>query len=73
MQKMTLDDLHPTTSIAEIRAKNGKMTQKEFGSSIGVSAQTVASWEKDRFKISPRNLKRIREVYGVTSSDILGV
>ncbi|MGS0843356.1 helix-turn-helix transcriptional regulator [Streptococcus dysgalactiae] len=68
-----IDKLKPRITIAEIRAKNNKMTQKEFGDSIGVSMQTVSSWEKDRFKISPRNLAKIKEIYGYNSTDILGV
>ena len=43
----------PTITIAEIRAKNGKLSQEAFGASIGVSAQTVGSWEKDIYKIKP--------------------
>lgn len=62
-----------TITIAELRAKHGKMSQKDFGKSIGVSAQTVNAWEKDVFKISPKNLAKIREVYGVSTSELLGV
>ena len=61
-----------TTAIAEIRAKNGKMTQREFGDSVGVSTQTVNSWEKDIYRISAKNLIKICEIYHVSSSDLLG-
>lgn len=61
----------PVITIAEIRAKY-KLNQEEFGKSIGVSKQTVSSWEKDVYKIKPRNLLKIHEVYGVNSSDLLG-
>lgn len=63
----------PKITIAEIRARHGKMTQKEFGASIGVSTQTVSSWEKDIYKASPKHLIKINEVYGVSTSDLLGV
>lgn len=36
----------PVITIAEIRAKY-KLNQEEFGKSIGVSKQTVSSWEQD--------------------------
>lgn len=62
----------PTVTIAEIRAKNEKMTQLEFGKSIGVSAQTIHSWEKDITTIRTKHLLKICEVYGVKSSDLLG-
>ena len=62
----------PTRTIAEIRAKNGKLSQEAFGASIGVSAQTVGSWEKDIYKIKPKHLLKIYEKYGVSSKDLLG-
>lgn len=63
----------PTITIAEIRAKNGKMSQEEFAKSIGVSPQTVGAWEKDIFKINSKHLVKISEVYGVKSSELLGI
>lgn len=62
----------PTVTIAELRAKNNKMTQADFAKSIGVSAQTVSAWEKDITTISTKHLIRIYEVYGVKSSELLG-
>ncbi|WP_261369139.1 helix-turn-helix transcriptional regulator [Streptococcus agalactiae] len=62
----------PTVTIGEIRAKY-KLTQKEFASSIGVSAQTVSAWEKDIYTISPKNLLNIYIKYGVNSIELLGV
>ncbi|MGV3061360.1 helix-turn-helix transcriptional regulator [Streptococcus hyovaginalis] len=61
----------PVITIAEIRAKY-KLNQEQFGKSIGVSKQTVSSWEKDVYRIKPKNLLKIYEVYGVSSSDLLG-
>lgn len=62
----------PMITIAEIRAKNGKMSQLEFGKSLGVSAQTVHAWEKDITTIRSKHLLKIYEVYGVKSSELLG-
>lgn len=61
----------PVITIAEIRAKY-KLNQEEFGKSIGVSKQTVSSWEQDVYRIKSRNLLKIYEVYGISSSDLLG-
>ncbi|MFX3920466.1 helix-turn-helix domain-containing protein [Streptococcus suis] len=66
-----MKELQPKITILEIRAKN-KMTQAEFGDSIGVSAQSVSSWEQDIFSISPKNLIKICRQYGVSSVDLLG-
>lgn len=63
----------PKITIAEIRARNGKMTQREFGDTVGVAAQTVNSWEKDIYRISAKNLMKICEIYHVSTSDLLGV
>ncbi|RMI79755.1 helix-turn-helix transcriptional regulator [Streptococcus iniae] len=62
----------PTITISEIRAKH-KLTQVEFGRSIGVSAQTVSAWESDIYTISPKNLLKIYMKYGVNSIELLGV
>lgn len=62
----------PTLTIAEIRLKNGKMTQREFAQTIGVSMQTVSSWEQDISKISVKHLMTICDKYGVKSSELLG-
>ena len=62
----------PKITIAEIRARNGKMTQREFGDSVGVTPQTVNSWEKDIYRISAKNLMKICEIYNVSTSDLLG-
>ena len=65
-------DRSPTISILELRARN-KMNQAEFAESVGVSAQTVSSWEKNVLSISPKNLITICEKYGIKSSDLLGI
>ena len=65
-------DRSPTISILELRARN-KMTQAEFAESIGVSFQTVSSWEKNILSISSKNLITICEKYGIKSSDLLGI
>lgn len=61
----------PVITIAEIRAKY-KLNQEDFGKSIGVSKQTVSSWEENIYRIKSKNLLKIYEVYGVSASDLLG-
>ena len=46
----------PKITIAELRARNKKMTQKELAELVGVSTQTVIAWEKDITTIKADNL-----------------
>lgn len=66
-----MDNEKPKITILEIRAKH-KLNQKEFGETIGVSAQTVSAWEKNIMGITPKNLIKICQLYNVKSSDLLG-
>ena len=66
-----MEGLKPKISILELRAKN-KMSQKEFGQTVGVSSQTVSAWEKNIFSIWTKNLIEICKLYNVQSSDLLG-
>ena len=66
-----MTDVKPKITILEIRAKN-KLNQKEFGKTVGVTAQTVGSWEKNIKSISAENLIIVCQIYGIKSSDLLG-
>ena len=66
-----MEELKPKISILELRAKN-RMSQKEFGQTVGVSSQTVSAWEKNILSISTHNLIEICKLYNVHSSDLLG-
>lgn len=66
-----MTDVKPKITILEIRAKN-KLNQKEFGETVGVTAQTVGSWEKNIKSISAENLIKVCQIYGIKSSDLLG-
>ena len=66
-----MSELKPKITIREIRARE-RMTQKAFGKSLGVSPQTVGSWEKDIQSISTENLIKLCSTYNVSSVDLLG-
>ena len=66
-----MTDVKPKITILEIRARN-KLNQKEFGKTVGVTAQTVSSWEKNIKSISAENLIKVCRIYGIKSSDLLG-
>ncbi|KKF45946.1 helix-turn-helix domain-containing protein [Streptococcus uberis] len=65
-------DNHVTT-IAELRAKNGKMSQSALAEKLGVSQATVSSWEDDISSIKGRHLIMLCQEFKVRSSDLLGV
>lgn len=67
-----MKDLKPNITIREIRARE-KMNQKNFGKTLGVSAQTIGSWEKNVRSISTDNLIKLCLTYHVSAFDLLGV
>ncbi|RKD26714.1 transcriptional regulator [Ammoniphilus oxalaticus] len=60
-------------TIAELRARNGKMSQKELAEKIGTSQTTVSAWEKDIEVISSRHLKRLCLFFNVSADELLGI
>lgn len=62
----------PTITIAELRMRENKMSQKQLGQAIGVSTQTISAWEKDITKIQGENLIKLCRYFKVKASDILG-
>lgn len=60
-------------TIAELRARNGKMTQRELAEKIGTTQSTVSLWEKDITTISAPYLKKVCLFFGVSSDDLLGI
>jgi len=61
------------TSIAELRARHGKMSQKELADKIGTSQTSVSLWEKDIGTISTPFLIKICKYFGVSADEILGL
>ncbi len=58
-------------SIQKLRKKLG-MSQEELGQKLLVSRQTVSLWEKDQTVPTIDNLLRLKEVFGVSTDEILG-
>lgn len=64
--------LHETTTIAELRAKRGKLSQSQLAKELGTSQTSVSMWEKDISTISTRNLHKVCKYFGVPSNKLLG-
>ena len=62
----------PNVTIAELRMRENKMSQKQLAKAIGVSTQTINAWEKDITIIKGENLIKLCRHFNVTASDILG-
>lgn len=62
----------PNVTIAELRMRENKMSQRELASAIGVSTQTINAWEKDITVIKGENLIKLCHYFNVKASDILG-
>ena len=60
-------------TIAELRARHGKMTQKELANKLNVGQSTVSNWEKDQLGIDGRRLIDIAKFFKVTTDELLGV
>lgn len=53
--------------------KKQKMSQEELGQKLLVSRQTISLWEKDQTVPTIDNLLRLKEIFNVSTDDILGV
>lgn len=60
-------------TIAELRAKHGKMSQRELAKELGVTQTSISNWEKDQTKIGGEHLIKLAKLFEVSSDDILGL
>ena len=60
-------------SIAELRAKRGKMTQLQLAEALGTSQTSVSLWENDINSISTPYLIKLCRYFGVSADDVLGI
>lgn len=56
--------------VRELREEHGPMTQSELGKAIGVTRQTVAAIEQDRYSPSLESAFRIAQIFGVGLEDV---
>jgi len=59
-----------TNRVRELREAHGGMTQAELGDLIGVTRQTIAAIEKDRYSPSLESAFRIARVFEVGLEDV---
>lgn len=49
---------------------NKNMTQKQAANELGVTSETVRSWEKGKTFPNTEQVRKIEEVYGLTYAEI---
>ena len=62
-----------TITIAELRAKKGKMTQAQLAAVLGTSQTSVSLWESDINTISTPYLVKLCRFFGVSADRLLGI
>lgn len=60
-------------SIAELRARNNKMSQRELAKQLNVTQTTISNWEKNPEAISGENLKKVALFFKVSTDELLGI
>ncbi|MGX7350292.1 helix-turn-helix domain-containing protein [Dolosicoccus paucivorans] len=60
-------------SIAELRARKGKMSQRELAEKLSVTQTTISNWEKNPESISGENLKKVALFFRVSTDELLGI
>ena len=58
-------------SIAELRARNNKMSQNELATKLGVSQNTISKWEQAPENAKGKNLKKVAQFFNVSVDDLL--
>jgi len=60
-------------TIAELRAKNGKMSQRTLAREIDTTQTSISNWEKDPLSMNAENIVKLCLYLNVTSDEILGI
>lgn len=66
-----MNEVKPKITLREVRARFN-LTQAELGEKLGVSKQTVNSWENGYTMIPSKKLIVIYQLFGIRASDLLG-
>lgn len=60
-------------TIAELRARKNKMSQRELAKELNTTQTSVSRWEKDPLSMNAESLVKICLYFKVSSDDILGL
>jgi len=59
--------------IAELRARNGKLSQRALAKEIGTTQTSISNWEKDPLTMNAENIVKLCLFFEVSSDDLLGI
>lgn len=60
-------------TIAELRARKGKMSQRELAENLGVTQTSISNWEKDPMSMSAESIVKVALFFQVSSDELLGL
>lgn len=60
-------------TIAELRAKNNKMSQRELAEKIGTTQASISMWESNPLSMNAVNIIKVCKFFSVSSDSILGL
>ena len=59
--------------IAELRAKHGKMSQRDLAKKLGTTQTSISNWENNPMTINGKYLIKIALLFNVSTDDLLGI
>lgn len=59
--------------IAELRARQGKLSQRELAERIGATQTSISNWESNPLSMNAENLVKIAKFFNVSTDELLGV
>lgn len=60
-------------TIAELRAKNGKMSQSFLAKELGTEQANISRWEQNPLSMSAKNLIKVAKYFNVSTDELLGI
>jgi len=61
------------TTLAELRARAGKMSQRELAEKVGVTQATISNWEKEPKVMDGYSLLKISSIFNISTDELLGI
>lgn len=59
--------------IADLRAENGNLSQRQLADALEVTQASVSRWEANQRIITGRNLIKLAKYFNVTTDKLLGL
>lgn len=60
-------------SIAELRRKHGKISQRELAKKLDTTQASISNWEKNPLSMNAENIVKVALYFQISSDEILGI